>query len=617
MSSFFISISLIGILHKKFLKSDMTPDKYDILKQRFGHNSFRDKQEEAVDAILSGHDLLMILPTGGGKSLSFQLPTLMMDGVTVVISPLIALMQDQVQALNAQQMQAAMLSSNQEAWENDAIIEQVLGGSLKFLYISPERLNTSKMQQVLAQIDLNFFVIDEAHCISEWGHEFREDYRALSMLKAQFPQIPVAAFTATATVQVQEDICRQLSLKTPIVLQGTVFRSNLHIIVQQRVKNGYEALTGFLEPRKEMNGIIYMSSRKKCEALSEYLNAHGFNSRFYHAGMSSQERDEVFQAFIFDKVDIIVATIAFGMGIDKSNIRYVVHMSLPKTLENYYQEIGRAGRDGENAEVVLFYSGEDMVYAKMRMETLENENYKQHLTEKLNTMYRFVSTESCRHQYLARYFQNNIEPCESCCDNCLSGEVQKRDITTEAQKLLSAVYRTDQRYGKTYIVDLLHGSKAQKILENGHDTLSVYGVGKELSRNQWLVVADRLLETENLVFGEYQVLKLTVKGVETLKGKEKLFIVSDRLIVKDTVKKQIRETDTDYDISLFERLRTLRAETAQRLGVPPYIVFGDKSLKEMAKYKPQDESEMLAINGVGKRKLEQFGNAFLKLIRKI
>lgn len=595
----------------------MALDKYEILKQRFGHNSFRDKQEEAVDAILSGRDLLMILPTGGGKSLSFQLPTLMMEGVTVVISPLIALMQDQVQALNAQQMSAAMLSSTQEGWENEAIIEQLLGGSLKFLYISPERLNTGRMQQLLRQVTLNFFVIDEAHCISEWGHEFREDYRALSMLKQQFPETPIAAFTATATAQVQQDMIRSLHLSDPLLLQGTVVRKNLKITVQQRVKNGYNTLLEFLEERKNLNGIIYMPSRKKCEALSEYLNTHGYNSRFYHAGMVPEERNAVFQEFIFDKVNIVVATIAFGMGIDKSNIRYVVHMSLPKTIENYYQEIGRAGRDGERAEVLLLYSGEDMVFARIRMDELENEAYKRHLMEKLHTMYRFVSAENCRHQFIARYFQQEIPTCETVCDNCLAGEIEKRDITRESQKILSAVYRTEQRYGKTYIVDILHGARNQKVLANNHNSLSVYGIGTEFSRNQWLVVIDRLLETENLTFGDYHSLKLTHKGVETLKGEQTLMISTDRLVIKDTVRKHVEEEEVDYDTSLFQKLRSLRTEKAQEMGVAPYIIFGDKSLKEMAKYKPQDEEGLLSINGVGKRKIEQFGEAFLELLRKM
>jgi ATP-dependent DNA helicase RecQ len=589
-----------------------TPDKYDLLKQRFGHNNFRAKQEEAIDALLEHKDLLMILPTGGGKSLSFQLPSMMMQGTTIVISPLIALMQDQVQSLNAQQMHAAMLSSSQESWENDAVISQLLAGALNFLYISPERLNTQKMQQILSQININFFVIDEAHCISEWGHEFRDDYRSLSMLKQQFPNIAIAAFTATATPHVRDDIIRLLNLNAPVLLQGEIFRSNLNITVQQRVQRGYDELLEFLQTRKEFNGIIYMPSRKKCEELSAYLNSRGFNAAHYHAGMSGEARDDVFKAFVFDRINIVVATIAFGMGIDKSDIRFVVHMSMPKTIENYYQEIGRAGRDGDDADVLLLYLGEDMVYAKMRLDEIENEAYRRHLYDKLSTMYRYVSTEECRHQFIAKYFHNSIDPCESACDNCLAGEVEKRDITTEAQKVLATIYRSNQSFGKSHIIDILRGSSNQKILQNGHDELSVYGIGKELPKKQWLVIIDRLLETEHLHLGEYHVLKLSAKGVELLKGEATLQIASDRLNIKEKIKKRVVDASlVDYDKELFERLRQLRADMAEERGVPAYIIFNDKALKAMAKEKPVTEEAMLGINGVGKRKFEQFGEAFL------
>ncbi len=588
----------------------MTPEA--ILKERFGHNSFRPLQEEAIRAITDRRDLLMILPTGGGKSLSFQLPTLMMEGTTVVISPLIALMQDQVQALNAQQMRAAMLSSAQRNEENNAVITALLSGTLEFLYISPERLNTPKMLQILHQIRINFFVIDEAHCISEWGHEFRDDYRALSQLKQNFPGVNIAAFTATATLHVRDDIVRLLQLERPVLLQGSIYRPNLNITVSQRIKRGYERLLEFLASRTEQNGIIYMPSRKKCEELAEYLNQRGFNARFYHAGMNTEARNAVFKAFVFDEVRIVVATIAFGMGIDKSDIRYVVHMSMPKTLENYYQEIGRAGRDGESAEVLLLYSAEDMVYAKMRLDEIENESYRRHLHEKLSSMYRYVSAEECRHRFIARYFENEIAPCEDACDNCLAGEIEKQEITTEAQKLLSAIYRTGQRFGKTYIVDVLRGSTNQKILQNGHDTLSVYGIGETLHKNQWLVIVDRLLELEQLKLGEYQVLQLSESGIETLKGKQSVFIAAERMIVKKRAPKATPVHETgDFDTALFERLRSLRSETAQELGVPAYIVFGDKTLKEMARLKPSTKEELLAVNGVGERKFEQFGEVFL------
>lgn len=585
------------------------------LEKYFGYSSFKEGQREVVEALLHRSDTLLLLPTGGGKSLSFQLPTLMMDGVSIVISPLIALMQDQVAALNAQKLSAAMLSHIQSSEENSNIIKALLLGELKFLYISPERLNTPQMQSILSQIEINFFVIDEAHCISEWGHEFREDYRSLTMLKKLYPQVPIAAFTATATKNVQEDILKLLSLQNPFVYKGKIFRKNLNIQIKQRVKKGYDSLLRFLETHENENGIIYVSSRKKSEEISEYLNKNGFNTLYYHAGMSKENRDEAFQDFVYDRVQIVVATIAFGMGIDKSNIRFVVHMSMPKSIENYYQEIGRAGRDSDDADVLMLYGAEDVVLARARLQEIDNEAYKRHLEEKLNVMYRFVSTERCRHQYIAAYFEDEISECMQSCDNCLRGEVEKTDITQLAQKLLSTVYRTAQKFGKSYLVDVLRGSNAQKILDNRHDELSVYGIGADIHRNIWFVVVDRLLELESLKIGEYQVLHLTHEGIRVLKGEEKVFIASYRLEVKEKkAKKRVLDISGDFDFNLFEKLRYLRASLAQELQVPAYIVFSDKTLKSLAKHKPTDKASMLEVNGVGEKKYEQFGEAFLKEI---
>jgi len=590
--------------------------KLQILKDVFGHNSFRDYQEEAIDNILVKRDILMLIPTGGGKSLAFQLPSLMMDGVTVIISPLIALMQDQVQALNSQSLKAAMLGSNQDQNQNETIISQLKNKELKFLYISPERLNTPKMQAILSSIKINFFVIDEAHCISEWGHEFRDDYRSLSILKERFAGINIAAFTATATPAVQEDIKRLLNLQNPLVIKGLAYRRNLKITIQQRTRRGFDELLEFLNPRKEFCGIIYMPSRKKCEILCEFLTSHGFSAQFYHAGMDTHERDSVFESFIHDKAKIIVATIAFGMGIDKSDIRYVVHMSMPKTIENYYQEIGRAGRDGESAEALMLYSSEDLIYSKMRINEIENENYRRILQEKLTRIYQFVSTETCRHQFIANYFNDTIPPCQDSCDNCLSEDVQKCDITIDAQKILSTIYRTNQRFGKGYVIDVLRGSQNAKIIQNSHDELSVFGIGKEKSKKYWYVIIDRLLELQNLSFGDFQTLLITHEGIQTLKGKTKIDIVSNRLIIKESLKKKsVVIENVDFDMELFGKLKSLRSDIASKLNVPAYIVFNDKTLKEMARVKPQNKEQFLKINGVGERKLEQFGEEFLAYIK--
>ena len=597
--------------------NDITSEqKFKVLQSQFGHKAFRPLQEEAVDAILSGRDLLMILPTGGGKSLSFQLPTLLMEGTTIVISPLLALMHDQVQSLKAQGMRAEMLSSMQNSEESGEIVRRLYANEIDFLYLSPERLNTDGMRNILSQIRLNYFVIDEAHCISEWGHEFRGDYRALSQLKEVYPDIPVAAFTATATDHVRHDIVRNLRLHDAVVLQGSIFRENLQITSRHRIGDGYNQLTDFLDDHKEESGIVYAFSRKSVEAIALHLQKKGYKAAAYHAGMPSEQRNSVFHDFVHDEVKIIVATIAFGMGIDKSNIRFVVHMSLPKTLENYYQEIGRAGRDGDHADVVLLFSAGDTIQQKRFVEMSDgDQQYKEHMLQKLSTIQRYASSEKCRHQQLAAYFGDTLEPCSDKCDNCLEPDHEKRDISTEAQMLLSTVYRTGQSFGKNYLIDILRGSKEQKILANGHDTLSVYGVGEKLSKKQWFVVIDRLLEVEALRVNEHQGLMLTETGLKILKGQEPLLIRSERLNVKaKTVKKAAPEA-FDYDQELFERLRDLRHEIAQENNVPAYIVFGDKTLKEMAAKNPQSKTEMLEVSGIGEVKFERYGEQFLTLLQ--
>ncbi len=594
-----------------------TDEKYQLLKESFGHNGFREKQEEAIDCILDKKDLLMVLPTGGGKSLAFQLPTLMMSGVTIVISPLIALMQDQVHALKAQKMEAEMLSSMQSHSESEMIINDLIYGNLKFLYLSPERLNTPRIQEILSQVEINFFVIDEAHCISEWGHEFREDYRALSQLKQRFPDVAIAAFTATATLHVKEDILRLLNLQNPKVLQGVIFRENLKIHVKPRVGDGKVQLMQFLRAFSGQSGIIYTSSRKKTETLSQYLNKEGFKSQAYHAGLPHEQRSDVYHAFVYDEVQIIVATIAFGMGIDKSNIRFVVHMSLPKTVENYYQEMGRAGRDGEASEVLLLYSAADMIQQKHFIQQIQDTAYASHMHEKLSAIYRYASSEICRHQMIAKYFEDEIDECKNRCDNCSEDEKERTDITTQAQKLLSAIYKTSQMFGKNYIVDILRGSKEQKILANSHDRLSVYAIGMEYSKKQWFVIIDRLLEIEAISLNEHKGMVLLEEGILILKGRSKILIDSTRLHVKESKVKKVVDEVLDFNSDLFEKLKILRAAIAKENSVPAYIVFSDKTLKEMARDVPQNEDEMLAVNGVGAKKLQQYGEQFIALLKSL
>ena len=590
--------------------------KQKILKEVFGHNSFREFQEEAIDTILNQQDLLMVLPTGGGKSLTYQLPSLMMSGVSVVISPLLALMQDQVSSLNAQNISAKMLSSMQNEQECGEIINLLLENKLKFLYLSPERLNTDFIYSLLQKIDLNFFVIDEAHCLSEWGHEFRADYKALSNLKKYFPNVSVATFTATATSHVKNDILTTLNLQNPKLIQGKIFRKNLNITVKHRINNGYEQLGSFLSNYADEAGIIYTFSRKKADDLAKHLSDIGYSARSYHAGLSTLERQNTYHMFISDRIKIVVATIAFGMGIDKSNIRFVVHMSLPKTIENYFQEMGRAGRDGDDSDVLLLFNSSDIAQQKVFIDDINDATYKSHLLDKLNSMYRYTSSQNCRHKYIANYFEDDIDDCDDRCDNCINKDFEKQDITNDCQKFLSTIYRTNQSFGKNYIIDILRGSKNQKILQNGHDTLSVYAIGANIGQKEWFVIFDRLLELEAIALGEFQTLKLTQLGIEILKGITKVDIKKERLQIKEPTIKKRFESD-DYNHEAFEKLKALRAKIAKDDNIPAYIVFSDKTLKEIANTLPRNKEQMLEVNGVGPKKFESYGEMFLELISEL
>ncbi len=556
----------------------------------------------------------MILPTGGGKSLVFQLPTMMMDGITIVISPLIALMQDQVAALQAQQINAQMISSAQDFEQIEQIMDDALSGEVKFLYLSPERLNNGATLNFLHQLNINFFVIDEAHCISQWGHEFRDDYRALGQLKENFPTTTIAAFTATSTETVTTDIVRELRLDTPLLLKGKIFRKNIFISAQRRIGNGQAQLKNFLQRHTNESGIIYVSSRKKAEELSSFLNQSGYSSLAYHAGLPQHIREQNFKIFVNDKINIMVATIAFGMGIDKSDIRFVVHMSLPKSQENYYQEIGRAGRDGEDSEVLLLFNTGDMVQHKRFLEEITNQEYKEHLDAKIDKIYKYATSEICFHKQLAEYFDDTLEPCKDRCDNCLNSDDKRQDITKEAQMLLSTIYKTNQGFGKNYIIDILRGSKEQKILANSADKLSVYGIGLELSKKEWFVIIERLLELKILSLGEFSVLKLTNDAVKILKSEMLVDIKSSRLQINVKEKVVKRAEAFEYDRDLFEALREKRTELASEMGVPAYIIFSDKTLKHLANDKPHDKASMLEVNGVGEKKFQQFGEEFLSVI---
>lgn len=598
-------------------------EKKQLLKSVFGHDRFRSFQEEAVDAILAKKDLLMILPTGGGKSLCYQLPSLLMEGVTVVVSPLLALMHDQVLALKSNGIAAQMITSMQTSDEIAHIQHALRLNKLKLLYVAPERFNQEYFLALLHEIKINFFVIDEAHCVSAWGHEFREDYRKLHLLKEAFPEVSIAAFTATATPKVQADITHALRLEKPQVLRGKVFRDNLHISVEPRIKDGRVQLLEFLKNFPNESGIIYAFSRKQTEVLAKFLQTQGIKAKPFHAGLSTSEKNQTFKAFTHDEVQVVVATIAFGMGIDKSNIRFVVHMSLPKTIENYYQEIGRAGRDGLASEVLLLYSGADRIMQAEFIAQLEASEYKNHAFDKLEQMSGFTMMEGCRHVYIANYFEDDIAVCQTLCDNCMAPQSEKSDITQEAQMLLSSVYRTGGRFGQAYVIDVLRGTNSEKIQANGHDTLALFGIGEAHTKAYWEGIVQRLMELGALKRGAFRALELDKVGLEILKNKRTVSIDTLRLEAKIKKTRPIHHESFNAETSMqeqshtFETLRALRAQIAKQEGKPAYIVFSDKTLKEMAHILPQDKRAMLSLHGVGQMKFERYGEAFLECCRSL
>lgn len=616
----------------------MEANKQQILKEVFGFNSFRPLQESVVDSILNKKDVLMVLPTGGGKSLCYQLPALLMDGVVVVVSPLLALMQDQVMSLQAKGIKATMMSSLQEYKELKEIEKQLKNQEIKILFIAPERLQNLTFVHFLFSLKIAFFAIDEAHCVSEWGHEFRSDYRQLGLIKERFPGISIAAFTATATKPVEKDIINQLKFNTNLVVRGPIYRKNLFISVEKRQKNGYAQLLGFLENHSGEQGIIYTFSRKNTEALAHFLQEKGLRAKAYHAGLNKKVRTKTFKDFINDDTDIMVATIAFGMGIDKSNIRFVVHMSMPKTLEGYYQEMGRAGRDGLDSEVLLLYSTADLVLLGRFTAEIEDEKYKQLAYTKLNIVKQYSYQEACRHKTLSQYFGDSMPACKTKCDNCLNPDNKRTDISVSSQMFLSTIYRVRQNFGQLHIIDILTGSKNQKVLNNQHEQLSVYNIGAEVSKAKWRIISDRLFELGAFIIeAEYKTLKLTplamqvmkkeisvdirsshLEGVKVKIKKAKLklsFSVDDGVKSKKNKKSQTISHEVDEEI--YNKLRSLRKEFADKVDMPAYIIFDNKALLEMAHFLPDTEEKFLDIRGVGKIKFEKYGKAFLNLIQEL
>jgi len=586
----------------------MTP--IQALQKYFGYSEFRHQQEAIIQHVLNGQDVLALMPTGGGKSLCYQLPAVLMDGLTIVISPLIALMKDQVDSLNVNGIPAAFLNSTQFPDEQQRITNQLKNKEIKLLYLAPERLfrTGSTLITFLKSLPVCLIAIDEAHCISHWGHDFRPEYLMLAGLKNDFPKIPVIALTATADKLTRKDILEKLDLKNPAEFVSSFNRANITYRVIPK-KKSFNQLLSFLAERKEDSGIIYCLSRKSTEQLAADLKDEGYSAEAYHAGMDNADKARNQEAFLRDDVKIIVATIAFGMGINKSNVRYVVHVDLPKNIEGYYQETGRAGRDGLPSDALLLYSYGDATKLRGFAKVEGNEAQSAIMLKKLDDMVRYSQLQTCRRQYLMNYFDEAFPDNCGSCDICLS-EYEKFDATLIAQKALSAVARLKERFGNTYVIDFLRGSRNEKIREE-HKQLKTYGVGADISKPDWQrylreLISLGYLQTTN---DAYPVLKLTAKSDAVLKGEHKV-----ELVASQTTEERQQET-IPYEADLLNRLKTTRRDLAARENVPAYIIVSDATLLEMATYLPQSLDELRMISGFGDVKITKYGGAFLQTIK--
>lgn len=596
-------------------------DAHKLLKEVYGYDRFRPRQQDIIERVVGGGHSVVIMPTGGGKSLCYQLPALMRPGVGVVVSPLISLMQDQVDALKQLGVQAEFLNSSLSRKKQRIIEQKLRDGEIKLIYVAPERLLTPEFLDLLAEIRIALFAIDEAHCISQWGHDFRPEYLQLAEIRRRFPDVPCIAVTATADAPTQREILKRLRLPKNGLFVTGFDRPNIRYSVVLKKKDKQQLLR-FIEDEHEGDaGIVYCLSRKKVEQVADWLVEHGHEALPYHAGLSSRERQENQDRFLREEGLIVVATIAFGMGIDKPNVRFVAHLDVPKSLESYYQETGRAGRDGLDADAWMTYSLGSVVAMRKIMES-SSTNQQQRWVEqhKLNAMFGYCETVACRRQVLLNYFGDDFEgPCGNC-DNCLQ-PVDTWDGTVAAQKVMSCIYRTGQRFGAGHVIDVLLGKDTDKVRRFRHERLSTFGIGTEHSLSEWRAVIRQLVAADYLrvdVDG-YGSIRMNETCGPVLKGEETVLF---RVDPKPQQKKKARAVTADAalpqtpdDRALFDTLRSLRLELAQEQGVPPYVVFNDNTLAAMVQYRPHTLDEFSTLSGVGAVKLERYGETFLDAIR--
>ncbi|MDQ1086098.1 DNA helicase RecQ [Siphonobacter sp. SORGH_AS_1065] len=599
----------------------MISTKEQVLKQYFGYDQFRPLQADIIDTVLAGKDCLVLMPTGGGKSVCYQVPAMVLDGLTIVISPLIALMQDQVQGLVANGIPAAFLNSTLSNSEQESVIWKVKLGELKLLYVSPERLFAGNFLNWLKEQKISLFAVDESHCISFWGHDFRPEYTQLHRIKESFPEVPIIALTATADKVTRKDILHQLGIPDAPTFLASFDRPNLSLTVLPGRKR-LQQIQDFLDEHPNQPGIIYCLSRKSTETVAASLQKEGYQVKYYHAGCDAAYRTQTQAEFLKDDIQIIVATIAFGMGIDKSNVRWIIHYNLPKNVESFYQEIGRAGRDGLPADTVLFYSYQDVAQlTEMIIKSEQSTEQKDLLKAKLDRMKQYAQADICRRRILISYFNETVEKDCGNCDVCRNPRTLI-DGTVIAQKALSAIARTDQKIAMGMLIDILRGSHNQNILRHGYDQLKTYGVGRDLKTEEWVEYIGQLLNSGiiDIAYDEGHAFKLNEMSTQVLRGNRPVSLVqfvpfekrkSQEIEAEEKASKTKREVVRD---ALFERLRTLRKQIADSLGMPPFVVFSDATLSDMAQKRPLNHAQFLQISGVGEQKDRQFGEVFINEI---